>query len=71
MFRIFAYEALGGWVVAFTRIPTREEKDQGVRGFAETALIQRKEGRDAALDAMQAIEEAMAVWYRLFAETTS
>jgi hypothetical protein len=70
MFRIFAYECLGGWHVTFTRIPTLEERAQGESAFAESALIQRKEGRPAELDAMQAIEEAMSFWFRMLAERT-
>jgi hypothetical protein len=71
MFRIFAYEVLGCWHVTFTRIPTPEEKAEGESPFVEHALIARKEGRPVELDAMQAIEEALSVWFRLLAEVTA
>lgn len=70
MYRVYCWEGLGAWQVGITFTPTAEEKLQGREGFAESAVVQLKEGRDADLGAMQAMLEALEGWLLVVGETT-
>lgn len=70
MYRLWAYEAFGTWVVTLTYVPTRQEREAGSEGWVERATVGRKPGRNQDLDAMQAMSWSLERWFQWACEST-